>query len=118
MPGNTPGRIAEKLTASMQFFLFPSLEIGMTRLDEEVAKIVGHVLRDEIWLESAHESPAAEGVPPNATRSVLIFEREVLEVRREPSDPSQFQVPQGYVRKEPTGAGSGMPRRPRSGPGR
>jgi len=85
----SPAWTGEQAILMIQFMVLPVLREAVQRLDAELDRLPGHVLRDELRLESA----------ARAESGVLLLEKEVLEIRREPSRPERFRVPDGYVRK-------------------
>jgi len=93
-PQERPSAIMGKVITAMQSLMLPILKEASHRLDEQVARMPGQILRDEFRLEPTGRTPAG-------AQSLALYHTEVLEIRREPSRPDAFRVPPGLHKRVP-----------------
>jgi len=96
---NSPSRIAEKALTYFQLLALPVLKNTLKLMDNEVARLAGFVMRDELRVEPGSKSRVSAA--PDSSMSLLMTHTEVLEVRSEPSRPDLFRVPANVHKLEP-----------------
>jgi hypothetical protein len=110
-----PGGVMAKAMLGFQTLVLPVLKGALKRTDAEVARLPGHVLRDEFRLEPRPDAPA------DSATSIALYREEVTEIRREPPRPELFRVPAGMrkrVPQPPTIIESPAPRKAPRSPGK
>jgi hypothetical protein len=95
----TPALMMEKMLGTLQFLAIPLFKDATGRLEREVDRLPGAILKDELRLEGAR---ALSGGDPDSAKAFVAWNLDVERVGTEPTRPDLFRVPPGVHRPKPS----------------
>lgn len=95
----TPALMMERVLGMFQFLAIPLFKDATRRLEREVDRLPGTILREELRLEGARPPSSAD---PDSAKAFVAWTSEVERVATEASRPALFRVPPGVHRPKPS----------------
>jgi hypothetical protein len=95
----TPALMMERVLGMFQFLAIPLFKDATRRLEREVDRLPGAILRDELRLEGARPPSGAD---PDSAKAFVAWTSEVERIGTEKSRPELFRVPPGVHKPKPS----------------